>query len=316
MTNPSVDADGIPVGNLLVDIEGVPVIGRPGWTSLDLTPAWNVFYAFGGTTMATAMRAAERSLDRPDLHLLTASAVFCSPIPAGPLTTVGRVLRSGRSAAQVVADLHVGKPEDVDPDAGPALHLTAVFGDRHPVHVDYVDLEYPPDVPDPDDCPDMQSMGQAPGEGDNPFQPINFHRQIDWRPAIGNSPASRSWEPGPARYAAWMRFRNEPTRADGSLDPVAFGVPGDSLGGAIWQRLGPFGPGNPPFLVLSLEITVHVLADTASPWLLQHVRCHHARDGYAVGTTELWDADRRLVGLAIQRAKLRPFSPGEALGPR
>lgn len=318
MTAPSpparpLDADGVPVGDLLADVDATPDPDVPGRWHLDVSPAWNVFYAFGGMTMAATMRAAERVADRPDLHLLTASATFCSPVQAGPVHFDGRVLRDGRTAAQVVAELHTGEPRS---GSGPAIHLAAVLGDRRTIHVDYVDLEFPDDVRPPDELPDLQSLGTAPGEGDNPFQPINFHRQIEWRPAVGSSPASRDWVPGPARYASWMRFRTDPRRPDGKLDPVALGVPGDSLGGAVWQRLGPFGPENPPFLVLSLEITLHVLADTDSSWLLQHVRCHHARDGYAVGTTELWDEDRRLVGLAIQRARLRPFTPGEALGPR
>lgn len=302
----------VPRGDLLADIDATPVPGHPHRWSLALSPAWNVFYVFGGTTMAATLRAAERTVDRPDLHLLTASATYCSPVPAGPVTLQGRLLRNGRSAAQATAELHTGDPDD---GSGPALHLTAVYGDRRTIHVDYVDLTFPDDARPLEDCPDPQAEGTAPGEGDTPFQAINFHQQIDWRPSIGSSPAARDWVPGPARYGAWMRFRTEPRRADGTLDPVALGVPGDSLGGAVWQRLGPFGPENPPFLVLSLEITLHVLADTASPWLFQHVRCHHARDGYAVGTTELWDLDRRLVGLAIQRARLRPFTPGEDLGP-
>ena len=305
-------SDDVPAGDLLADIDGVPVAGHRHRWALELSPAWNVFYVFGGATMAATLRAAERTVDRPDLQLLTASATYCSPVPAGPVTLQGRVLRNGRSAAQAVAELHTGDP---DGDDGPAIHLAAVFGDRRTIHVDYVDLEFPADAPPPEDCPAAQLEGSAPGEGDNPFQPINFHSQIEWRPAIGSSPAARDWVPGPARYGAWMRFQVEPRRTDGTLDPVALAVPGDSLGGAVWQALGPFGPDNPPFLVLSLEITLHVLADTASPWLFQHVRCHHARDGYAVGTTELWDLDRRLVGLAIQRARLRPFTPGEDLGP-
>lgn len=311
----------VPEGDLLRDIDAAPVEGVPRRWSLDLTPAWNVFYVFGGTSFAATLRTAERALDRPDLHLQTATATFCSPVPSGPVVLDGRVLRNGRTAAQATAELRVGTPDAVgepcgaDED-GPAIHLTAVYGDRTSLHVDYVDLEFPDDVPPPEECSDPRRRGRTPGEGDNPFAPINYHHQIDWRSAVGRTPEDRDWEPGRARSAAWMRFRNEPRRSDGTVDPVALAVPADSLGSAVWQRLGPFGPENPPFLMLSLEITLHVLADTDSSWLLMHANCHHARDGYAVGTTEIWDEAHRLVGLAVQRAKLRPFTIGEALGPR
>jgi hypothetical protein len=34
-----------------------------------------------------------------------------------------------------------------------------------------------------------------------------------------------------------------------------------------------------------------------------------AADGYATGTAELWDEDRRLVAIATQCARLQPVAP-------
>jgi hypothetical protein len=37
---------------------------------------------------------------------------------------------------------------------------------------------------------------------------------------------------------------------------------------------------------------------------------HVAGDGYATGTAELWDQDRRLVAIATQCAKIQPLKLG------
>ena len=42
---------------------------------------WRIIYAFGGVSMAVAVRAVLAEIDRPDLDLLSAHALFCSPMP-------------------------------------------------------------------------------------------------------------------------------------------------------------------------------------------------------------------------------------------
>ena len=42
-----------------------------------------------------------------------------------------------------------------------------------------------------------------------------------------------------------------------------------------------------------------------SEWLLHDVRSREAFDGFAHGTVELWDTERRLVAIASQRALVR-----------
>jgi acyl-CoA thioesterase len=100
----------------------------------------------------------------------------------------------------------------------------------------------------------------------------------------------------------------EPRLPDGTIDPVSYCAPADILGPALFTRLGPLGPDNPPFLVLSLEISVQFIATTTSPWILQHTRVPQVGDGYAISHVELWDADRRLIAIANQRGHIRPVS--------
>ncbi len=283
---------------------------QPGRWRADLPEAWKVFYAFGGATMATALRAATRALDRPDLHPVLATAVFISPVPCGPLVVDTTVLRSGRSAAQVTAALSASPAPDSgdSPEAAPpapGVHLTAVFGADHETGVSFVDAEYPDDA-----IPVDQAEAPPPMPEDSPFADINYHRQTDWRPAQRGMAfrTSEDWIPGPARSLSWHRLVREPRLADGTVDPLALCMAADILSPAIFSRLGPLGPDNPPFLVLSLEITVQFVAPTTSAWLLQHTRVPVAGDGYAYSQVELWDVDRRLVALASQRGHIRPVS--------
>lgn len=274
----------------------------------DLPEAWRVFYAFGGCTMAVALRAAQRALDRDDLHPVSATAVFVSPVPCGPMTIDTEVLRSGRSAAQATATLRPG-----DSGEGPVgVQLTAVYGARHDSHVDFVEATWPDDV-----VPIDETEEPPPPPEDSPFRNINYHEQTIWRPAMRGM-AFRSadeWAPGPARSLSWYRLLVEPRLPDGTIDPVSYCAPADILGPAIFSRLGPLGPDNPPFLVLSLEISVQFVATTTSPWILQHTRVPQASDGYAYSQVELWDPDRRLLALATQRGHIRPVAPDRFAAP-
>jgi acyl-CoA thioesterase len=291
------EVDDLPAGDFLADsdVTADPVVA--GRYQADLSPAWNVFYAFGGMTMALALRAVERALDRDDLRPLTASALYVQPVTDGPVVVDVDVLRDGRTAAQATAALRNATHD------GPALHLTATFGQHHPSMVDFVDAEFP-DVPPPERCD-----APPPRPDDSPFNDIPFHRQTDWRPTEWWDPDD--WVSSPAEFCSWTRFVKEPYLADGTIDPVSLCIPADTLGPAISQRVPP----DQPWVVLTLELGLHFLQPTTSPWVLQHVVGSHAGGGYASGHVFLWDTERRLLGFAHQRARMRAFEPGERLGP-
>lgn len=287
-------------GDFLEDTDLQPDPSVSGRWGIEVSDAWNVFYTFGGLSMALALRGVERELDRPDLAPRSATAVFCAPVSPGWADVDVRVLRQGRTAAQATADLRQGDEL--------ALHLTAVYGDAQATPFEYTGAAFPEDVLRPDEVGDRP---EAPA--DSPFPKLNLHEQNDWRPAL---PGFRWFAPspaGPPRFASWYRLVNEPRRADGAWDPVALCMPGDMLGPAVGR---PLGERAVHALVLSLEISLYWFAPLTTTWVLQHVLVQRARDGYATGTTELWDEDEQLVGLAVQSARLRPFEMGEALGPR
>jgi acyl-CoA thioesterase len=291
-------------GDVIGDSQLVADPDRPGRYLGAVAEAWKVIYAFGGMSMAVALRGAERAVDRPDLHLLSANAVFCAPVSCGPVEVDTRVLRHGRTAAQAVAELRNTGSQD------PAVHVTATWGARHgDAPIDFVDLAYPAEAGEPDDHDEP-----PPRAPDDAFPLMNFHQQIQWRPAIGNKwwDPPETWVEGPARAGSWFRFERSARLASGTIDPVALCVPADQLGSAIGQTLVPTAEGPAlHFFTVTLELGLQVLASTGSEWLFQHVRAPHAGAGYATGTVELWDTDRRLVAIADQRARIRVFEPGD-----
>jgi acyl-CoA thioesterase len=286
-------------GDLLRDTTLTPDPANPRRLRGVIPEAWQIRYAFGGVTMTAGLRAMQQHLGRDDLTLVTANAIFVAPIPCGPISAEVTVLRNGRGAAQVACDVFVGDSTDV------ALRVHGVFGTRHDFGVDFVDVEPPPDVRPPDECPPP-----PPRAADDPWPHINFHDQTDWRPAMPRfwSDGAPRWEPGPARFAAWTRLLHEPRLADGSYDPIALAVPADSIGAAIGAKLG---PSDQHWMSLSLEIGLRIVRPpTTSPaWILQDMTCWQAGDGYATGPSHLWDADGNLLAIAQQTAHLRRMGP-------
>jgi len=278
-------------GDLLRDTTLAADPDQPGRYHGAIPEAWKVVYAFGGVTMTAALRTMQSHLARPDLPLVTANAIFCAPVPCGPITVDVEVLRNGRGAAQVGSNLYV---PGVD---GVALRTHGVFGRPHDTDLAFRDVEFPSDVPLPDDCDPA-----PPRPADDPWPEINFHQQTDWLPALPWLRPGEPAPPGPARFAAWTRLKVEPKAPDGGYDMLALGVPSDSIGPAIGVGLGNAAR---HFMSLSLEIGIRFIRPPEGRWILQHMRCWHCGDGYATGPTELWDEHRNLLAIAQQTAHLR-----------
>jgi acyl-CoA thioesterase len=259
---------------------------RPGRYHADIPEDWRVMYVFGGVSMYTGLRAMQEALGRPELPLVTANAIFLAPVPPGPVEIDVEVLRDGRNASQVAADVHV--PASSEREASPALRVHGVFGRAHDTHLSFQDVPVP-EVPRPDQVP-------PPPERPNPFGEVAFHRQTMWRPV---SPLD---DPGRGRFAAWVRLHREARLPDGTLDPLVLAVHGDVLGPAVGRALG---PRETPTMVLSLEIGIRFIRAPATPWVLQEIEAWHIGDGYATGPARLWDEEMQLCAIATQTAHLR-----------
>ena len=240
-----------------------------------LPDAWKVVYIFGGVSMYAALRAMEEQLGRTDLSLVTANAIFLAPVPPGPITIDVAVMRDGRRASQVAADLRV---PGVEP---PALRV-------HGTEFAHQEVRFP-EVPRPADI-------EPPPVRPNPFGQINFHEQTEWRPV---SPLD---DPGKGHFLSWVRLRE--------TDPhlLSLAVHGDVLGPAVGRALGPPESGG-MFMVLSLEIGIRFVRAPVTSWILQEIDAWHIGDGYATGPARLWDEDGNLCAIATQTANLRRHTP-------
>ena len=293
------DLDALEPGDILRDTTPVPVEGMANRYRTTIPMAWRVMYAFGGTTMATAIRAAEDAIARPDLVPIGAEATFCQAVPCGPVALETEVLRSGRNGAQALVRLWALDPADPDP-CGPVRSdvVVAVVLGRRTESPLVIAGAAAPEVPEPLDCAGREEM-----DPDSPFARIPYHRQTDFRPASGNVRWGEQVDPGDPVAASWFRFNVSPMRSDGTWEPAVLAVPGDILGPAVHAGLGNrmgF------FFIVSLQIGLKFVADVRTEWVLQHTRAQSASDGFAAGTAELYDLDRNLVAVATQTAVLRP----------
>jgi acyl-CoA thioesterase len=269
----------------------------------DIPDAWRVMYAFGGVTMALALRTAEAQLDRSDLELVSAQATFCQAVPVGPVAMSAEVLRSGRKGAQV--EVRLWSTDDPTGPVRPDLVVAVVFGAHDPTSPHrLVGVSFPDDAPGPD----ASRLRLADAAAATPFDEIPYHRQTDWRQAIGHSPVDPTFEAGEdPRAVSWFRFLRPPLREDGSWEPATLAVPGDVLAPAVVEGLGRM---QGWFFVVTLQLSMQWFGPMRGEFVCQHTRAHHAGDGFATGVAELWSEDRRLVAIATQSALLQPMSSG------
>jgi acyl-CoA thioesterase len=281
---------------------------QPGRYAVDVDPAWNCpVIPHGGVMASIASRAMTLELARvaagdgpgdrdgaESMALRTQTTVFAAPVPAGPVTIDVDVLRSGRTMSQARAEV---RAEGADPGVG---HTTvAVFG-RPRRGFELVDLEMP-EVPPPDDCPSFRDEPPEGADWDPKAFPFWLH--VEGRPALGHAPWDR-WEPTTSDTASWMRFDVSPTRLDGSLDPLALVTFADTMPSAVGELLG---PDDMDWYAPSADLTVHVLAEPRSEWILAHKRLRRATDGYCSAEVALWDPDPA-VGLVAHATQVMFFT--------
>jgi len=276
--------------DLALDTAVTPVPGSPGHYTTNLPDAWSWNLPSGGVLMTVALRAIEATIADATFRPVSATTIFCSPVPAGPLDIRVEVLRRGNAAVQARASLRAQASAETD------LEVSATFARERP-GFDLLDTA-PPRVPAPEEAPSIvEPRRSVAGRSEYPFLD-NF----DSRLALGHIWWKPGWPAGSARYARWMRYKTPQRLADGTLDPFAIPPIADLMPPALRQKLGPEGP---HFHAPSLDLTVHFLDPTTSDWHLVSVWARRARAGYATAEAEVWGADGRLTAYATQTMILR-----------
>jgi acyl-CoA thioesterase len=260
----------------------------PGRYRVDVDPRWNCpVVPQGGMMVALAAKAVAAELDHPDQRLRSLTTVFAGQIPAGSVVVDVTVLRRGRSMSQAMVDVRA-------PGAGAGHTTVAVFGQSRP-GFEFTDFRMP-DVPPPYECPSFRDP-LPPEAGDFERRPpFAFWENVEGRPGLGHAP----WEdyvPISSDCAHWYRFDEPPMLPDGTLDPFAVVALCDLMPSAVGERMG---PGQPLWYPPSADLTVHLLGEARSEWLLAHLRARRAGEGYASVETAMWDQTGQLVAHAAQ----------------
>lgn len=282
------------VGNLFSDTTQVRSADNSRY-SATIDPCWNLRpLPQGGIVTALALRAMEAELAAPEQRLRTLHTTFAAQVTDGPVDIQVDTLRRGRSMSQLRADV-------VNAGADRGHVTTAVFGSVRQ-GFEFTDQQLPPDLPPPSACP---SFRDPPPPDVEAFEPMPFWTHVEGRPALGHAWWER-YEPDRAERAGWYRFDDPPMLDDGTMDPAALVVLCDFMPGALGEKVGGDGPADRPWFAPSVDLTVHLLGDCRSEWVLAHNTVRHAGEGYASADMALWDcgddgtATPRLLAHATQ----------------
>lgn len=280
-----------------------PVLSRPGLYRGELDRSWSFLYPSGGvlTSLAlAAMRAELRHLGAGELEPAGATATFCSAIAEGALDVEVTVLRAGKTASQLRANVRPRGQAAAPGDVGLEVTATWVQPRADLGHLPRAFVA-PPELPAPEACPvfDLESARPAPPP---------FYRNLEARKVLGEVWWAKSWPPGDGRVARYYRYLVAPTLADGTMDPLALPPIADTMASAVHQALG---SQSPPLLFPSLDLTVHFTApragDATAPVLVDsHATALH--EGTASARAEVWQGGV-LLATATQTMTLRTARP-------
>ena len=282
------------VGNPFLDGTAVSRIA-PGRYQAEIDAIWNLRpLPQGGIVTALALRAMAAELDDPAQRLRTLHTTFAAQVADGPVDVDVEVIRRGRSMSHLRGEVR-------NRNAAVGHLTTGIFGASRR-GFEFTDLEPPHDILPPAECPSFRDPLPPGVELD--FDPMPFwEERVEGRPALGHPP----WEdyvPDRAERAAGTGSTSRPFLDDGTIDPFSLVVLCDTMPGAVGEKVG--GSSGRNWFAPSVDLTVHVLDECRSPWVLAHNRARYAGDGYASADMALWDygpdcdEPPRLVAYATQ----------------
>jgi acyl-CoA thioesterase len=275
-----------------------PVRAKAGLYRGHLDGAWNFRLPSGGVLCSVALSAMRDALGRTELVPASATATFCSAVPEGPLEIEVVVLRAGKTAAQLraqVRSLADGASGESAKEVGFEVGATFV------VPRELAEAETTSWLPYPDELPAFESCPTLAPSLDGVVPPA-FYRNLIVRRAKGDVWWSKTWAPAEPRVARYYEYRVPPL-VSGALDPLALPPIADTMATAVHQGVG---SKQPPMIFPSLDLTVHFVAPaglSAEP-ILVDARGTAIFGGTASASANLWQG-RRLVMVATQTMTLR-----------
>ncbi|WP_028008927.1 acyl-CoA thioesterase [Solimonas flava] len=226
---------------------------------------------FGGLQAALAVRAM-RGLLPGAAPLRTLQATFIAPAPAGELRVAARVLRSGKSATHIEADLYDGEQL--------ACRTLGIFGlPRESA------LALAPAIPAVPLAAD--AARELPYiEGVTPA----FTQNVGFRWAHGGFPFSGAREP---RTQIYVRLKDEAEVDELQLIALADSIPSPGL--SMLKQ-----PAAASSLTWMLELLHPQYERAADGWWLMDAEVSAAHSGYLSQTATLWSPDRRAIAYSRQ----------------
>jgi acyl-CoA thioesterase len=251
-----------------------------GWQA-DITARWDIRGNPNGGYLLAILGRAMAARAEP-AEPLTVTAHYLRPFEHGPADVTSELIRDGRRFKTAVASLSQSGKE--------RARAIGTFG-RLPSGPPVLDRTSPPDLPPPEDCPNI--LDRRPPEG-LAAPPEIFHRfELRVGPGVGWTSGRRT---GNNEVTGWIRF------ADGRApDPLSLLLFADAFPPAVLDT-------EVTGWVPTLELTVHVRARPVAGWLRTRFRTRLLRDALLEEDGELWDDDGQLVAMSRQLALLLPPS--------
>ena len=235
------------MGDLATDT-AVRQVGE-GRFEATLSADWEIWGPMGGYVAACALRAAGAASDQPRPAAL--SCHYLGVAGFGPVDIRVENRKSGRTAASHRVEVTQGDRPILD---GMVWTVGDVEGLEH-------DETAPPDVPGPDDLPDIRDL--LPEDAESPFP---FWRNLEVRPLQFES----DWPPDgprPAEWREWLKFTPTATFEDPWIDAARAVILVDLPSWPSAHR--PHAWTQPPFVAPTLDLNVAFHQPTSGhEWLL------------------------------------------------
>ena len=257
--------------------DGGPDRNDSRWLATEATQGpWSPKLQHGGPPSALLVRASERAslrhTGRDDLQALRVVVDFLGAVPVGPVDVHAEVVRAGRSAVLVEAELEAN---------GRTALRSRTWLVRRSAEPTPTAPEMATGLPGPDDLADDSAWD------------FGYARHLRWRPVTGDHHG-----PGPAAVWVCPRVPLVPGEPLDGLQRVV--VVADSASGVssevAWDR----------WSFANIDVTVHLSRQPDGDWLLMDARTTLSADGNGLAAAALHDR-RGPMGRSAQTLVITPL---------